>query len=88
MAQKTRGQETTPTGFGKPYQAAPSVEGVMAAEIVINAPQAEKSLPSTQSARQEYPEVNAAIDKGLADVAAGRVYRMSFAEYAETSVED
>ena len=43
---------------------------------------------STQPVRQEYPEVNAAIDKGLADVAAGRVTKMSFAEYAEIVVED
>jgi hypothetical protein len=42
-----------------------------------------------QSARQEYPEVKAAIERGLADVAAGRVYtRRSYAEYANIETED
>ena len=33
-------------------------------------------------------KVNDAIDRGLADVAAGRVHRMSFAEYADIPNED
>lgn len=66
-------------GLGKPQKAKPAVEGVIAAEIVVKVP---------QSARQDYPDVNAAIDQGLADVAAGRVHRMSFAEYADISVEE
>ncbi len=44
---------------------------------------------STQSTKVQYPEVNAAIDRGLADVAAGRVYiRRSYAEYANSETED
>ena len=42
-----------------------------------------------QPTRQEYPEVNAAINRGLADVAAGRVHtRRSYAEYADLEIED
>jgi predicted transcriptional regulator len=44
---------------------------------------------AAQSARQEYPEVKAAIERGLADVAAGRIYtRQSYAKYADIEIED
>lgn len=84
MAQKMIGQETVRTGPGKPRKAASSARGVVTGgmvteEVVINVSDLET---------QEYPEVDAAIKKGLADVAAGRVTRMSFAEYADISVED
>ncbi len=84
MAQKMIGQETVRTGLGKSRKAASSAKGLVTGgmateEVVINVPHSEA---------QEYPEVNAAIKKGLADVAAGRVTRMSFAEYADISVED
>ena len=50
---------------------------------------AEISNTLSPSRRQEYPEVNAAIDRGLADVAAGRVHtRRSYAEYANIEIED
>ncbi len=39
--------------------------------------------------RIEYPEVRAAIERGLADIAAGRVHkRQSYAEYADIEIED
>ncbi len=79
MAQKTLAQGAVRTGLGKSHKAMPSVKGVTAAEIAVKVP---------QTTRQEYPEVNAAIDRGLADVAAGRVHRMSFAEYVEAADED
>lgn len=80
MAQKTSEQGSVRTGPGKSYQAKPRVEDVFAAEVSIDLP---------QTARQEYPEVNAAIDRGLADVAAGRVHtRRSYAEYADIEIED
>jgi len=53
------------------------------AERAVQVPQDEAQTP-----RQEYPEVRAAIERGLADVAAGRVHRMSFAEYADLPTED
>ena len=74
MAQKILEQQPSRTDLGKPRKAMLPLQGVIAA--------------STQHEQEQYPEVNAAIDKGLADVAAGRVHRMSFAEYAEISVED
>lgn len=79
MAQKTLEQGAVRTGQGKSPKALPPVESVVAAETVVKV---------SQTARQEYPEVNAAIDRGLADVAAGRVHRMSFAEYAEAADEN
>ncbi len=84
MAQKMIGQETARTGLVKPRKATSVAEnvvtgGMMTEEVVINVP---------HSGTQEYPEVDAAIKRGLADVAAGRVTRMSFAEYADISVED
>jgi hypothetical protein len=79
MAQKTLSRETARMGLSKSHKAMPVVEG---------APAAKAAIKVSKSARQEYPEVNAAIDKGLADIAAGRVHRMSFAEYADISVED
>ncbi len=59
----------------------------------MNSSKPRKAVPaapvSTQSTKVQYPEVNAAIDRGLADVAAGRVYtRRSYAEYADTKTED
>jgi len=89
MAQKTLGRETTRTGSGKPQKAMPPAEGATAAEIVIKVPQPEQSVPPTPSARRDYPEVNAAIERGLADVAAGRVHtRRSYAEYADIEIAD
>lgn len=75
MAQKTT--QTVPSKAGK----ASSVTGsVTLKEVSIKVPQA---------ARREYPEVNVAIDRGLADVAAGRVHtRRSYAEYADIEIED
>ena len=84
MAQKMIGREAARIGLVKPRKATSAAEGVategmMTEEVVVNA---------AHFGTQEYPEVNAAIKRGLADVAAGRVTRMSFAEYADISVED
>lgn len=87
MARKTA-PETTRTDSSKVGKASPVTDSVTAAEIAIKMPQAGKAVPATPSARQEYPEVKAAIERGLADVAAGRVHRMSFAEYADALAED
>lgn len=47
------------------------------------------TLNTSQSADKQYPEVNAAIDRGLADVASGRVHtRRSYAEYADIEIEE
>jgi predicted transcriptional regulator len=53
-----------------------------------DATKAEASVKVPQTDEQEYPEVYAAIDRGLADVAAGRVHRRSFAEYADIEIEE
>lgn len=84
MAQKMIGRETERTGLVKPRKASSSAKGIVTKgmvteEVVVSVP---------HSGTQEYPEVNDAIRRGLADVAAGRVTRMSFAEYADISVED
>jgi len=79
MAQKAMTMGITRTGTVKSRKTAPVVDGVTITKVVVNIP---------QSAREQYLEVNAAIDRGLADVAAGRVHRMSFAEYADIPTED
>jgi len=84
MAQKMIGREAERTGLVKPRRAGSSAKDIvtvsMTTEVfVINA---------SHSATQDYSEVNAAIDRGLADVAAGRVHRMSFAEYTDIPTED
>ncbi len=84
MAQKMIGQETVRTGLVKPRKAVSSANGLITGGIVTE----EIVINVSDSETQEYPEVNAAIKRGLADVAAGRVTRMSFAEYADISVED
>lgn len=80
MAQRALAQGAVRTEPGKPDKTMPPAEGITAAEIIVEVP---------QTARQEYPEVNAAIDRGLADVAAGRIHtRRSYAEYADIEIED
>lgn len=80
MAQKTITQKTTRTDTSKARKASPLSDGVTAAEVSVKVPQAP---------RQEYPEVRAAIERGLADIAAGRVHtRRSYAEYADIEIED
>ena len=84
MAQKTFTQGAARTGISKTYEAKNFVEDVF--EDVL---MAEVSLNPPPDKRQEYPEVNAAIERGLADVAAGRVHaRRSYAEYADIEIED
>jgi len=79
MAQKATTMGTTQTGTVKPRKTAPVVDGVTTTEVV--------DIP--QSTREQYPEVCAAIERGLADVAAGRVHtRRSYAEYANIEIED
>jgi len=72
-------QKTAPIDLDK-TEKAPPVPGSLAV--------AEADEEAIQAARPQYPEVNAAIERGLADVAAGRVHRMSFAEYADIVIED
>lgn len=80
MAQKTLRQEAARTSSGNRHKAKTPIEGVAADEVVVKVP---------QTASQEYPEVNAAIDRGLADVAAGRVHtRRSYAQYADIEIEN
>lgn len=80
MAQKTIIRETAHTGLAKPRKATPSAGGIITEIVVIAVP---------RSGSQEYSEVDAAIKRGLADVAAGRVYtRRSYAEYADIEIED
>ncbi len=79
MAQKVMGQKAAQKGSVKPREVTFPAEESVAVEVVTNVPHSE---------RQEYPEVNAAIDRGLADVAAGRVHtRRSYAEYADVETE-
>lgn len=80
MAQKVMGQKSARRGSVKPRETTSPTEEATAVEAVTAVP---------HSGRQEYPEVNAAIDRGLADVAAGRVHtRQSYAEYADIETED
>lgn len=77
---KAMTQKATRTDLSKTEKASPSHGSLAGAEAVEGA---------VQPARQEYPEVNAAIERGLADVAAGRVHtRCSFAEYANIVIEE
>ena len=80
MAQKTIAPKTTQAGLADSGKNAPIVDGVVTAEVVVNIP---------RPTNQQYPEVNAAIDRGLADVAAGRVRtRRSYAEYADIEITE
>lgn len=73
-------QKTAPTDINKTAKASPATGSTAVAEAVEEA---------VQPVRQQYPEVNAAIERGLADVAAGRVHpRCSFAEYADIVIEE
>ncbi len=73
-------QKTTHKGLSNSGKASPITGSMTMAEVSVKVP---------QSARQEYSEVNAAIDRGLADVAAGRVHtRRSYAEYADIELEN
>jgi len=76
-------QKITQAKSSKSDKVFPVTEDTRRAERVVQVPQDE-----AQTSRQEYPEVRAAIERGLADVAAGRVHRMSFAEYADLPTED
>jgi len=79
VAQKTTQAKSSKSGKAFPL----TTEDTRMAERAVQVPQDEAQTP-----RQEYPEVRAAIERGLADVAAGRVHRMSFAEYADLPTED
>lgn len=82
MAQKTTSSRTPLGVSGKPEKVSLGLDNVNAAELDI-------PRQTTQPARREYPEVKAAIEQGLADVAAGRVHtRRSYAEYADIEIED
>lgn len=80
MAQKAMALGAMRAGTVKPRKSAPVADVMTMTGVVVNVPQV---------TRQEHLEVNAAIDRGLADVAAGRVHtRRSYAEYANIEIED
>ena len=45
-------------------------------------------IPERERWLYENPEAFAAVKRGLADIAAGRVHIMSFAEYADVTLDD